>query len=884
MSKKFLIRIFVCLCLMCAFFGTEKSFAQIYIENPYNEASNGYLLVGKTYQLVCDNVNDKITDCFSEDTSILTVTSNGKITTLKTGEVYVKVTAKINGKERNLTKEFHVIKRSESIKHKYYKLYVSGGYNNLPVMEVTTKPADNTDQITFVNDPDSSTSPVYAARHSGNVVINSNKGNGSTVVTARASYRYSDTADVDAELKTDTAYLAVHTHGWTVPYVKIDTVYHAKRCSDAATCPVTDPTQIPGYGPHRYSSNGTCRDCGFKDTSGHTHVWADKYSTDGDNHWYDCTVSGCDGKKDICPHNFGSDNKCKSCKVKHIHNNWTDKISAHDLGHWTACLDCDARKDYTPHSSVYEGTCADAATCDYCAMPYKYGTHPTDSLRVSSNGYSHGIWCGACKISVSSEPHEYVNDTDTTCRCTICDFVHTHTWGAWTIDKDGHSRKCTQQQRNQRGVVYAIENEASDHIYNADRICTVCGYDGNIIQLEDGTYEIYTPKGFVRFAEIVNGGETTANAVLQNNISLASVTAAPVGTTQNPYGGTFDGQGYTVTIKIADAQSNNGLFGVANGAKIKNFTVDGSIAINTSSKAEHVGAVVGAAKGNAVISDILSTVKITGSATANHVGGIAGSSQVFDGTLLIERCIFTGSVNLPNTGDCVGGILGYANKYVTIKNCGATGAVYGPADSHIGGILGYVNSGYFGGVESCWYSGKTNGGAIIGRIKQKGGDIKNNVCTTGAKAFIGDAASNYTAKAVSDWNSGEAVWALNGGVCDGTQIWYQDLDKSGSYPSFSGKTVYRTGQNTYANTMPSAAVFAENGTVEVKYVKGKCVLAVAAYNGSSLAEAKTKDISSPVSIKLSDILSGTVKYDRVKIMLLKDLDEIEPLCEYSEVK
>ena len=84
--------------------------------------------------------------------------------------------------------------------------------------------------------------------------------------------------------------------------------------------------------------------------------------------------------------------------------------------------------------------------------------------------------------------------------------------------------------------------------------------------------------------------------------------------------------------------------------------------------------------------------------------------------------------------------------------------------------------------------------------------------------------------------------------------------------------------------MSSAAVFAENGTVEVKYVKGKCVLAVAAYNGSMLAEAKTKDISSPVSIKLSDILSGTVKYDRVKIMLLKDLDEIEPLCEYSEVK
>ena len=70
-------------------------------------------------------------------------------------------------------------------------------------------------------------------------------------------------------------------------------------------------------------------------------------------------------------------------------------------------------------------------------------------------------------------------------------------------------------------------------------------------------------------------------------------------------------------------------------------------------------------KGGAVISDITSDVKISGSGAAKHIGGMVGSSEGnWKGSLTVERCIFSGTINLPNVSDCVGGVMGYANDFV----------------------------------------------------------------------------------------------------------------------------------------------------------------------------------------------------------------------------
>ena len=84
----------------------------------------------------------------------------------------------------------------------------------------------------------------------------------------------------------------------------------------------------------------------------------------------------------------------------------------------------------------------------------------------------------------------------------------------------------------------------------------------------------------------------------------------------------------------------------------------------------------------------------------------------------------------------------------------------------------------------------------------------------------------------------------------------------------------------YTNTMPAAAVFCDDGKVEVKYIKKPCVLGAAAYKDGKLCGVKLKNISVPLTVNMSELVPENSGYDMVKIMLLKDMNKIEPLCPY----
>lgn len=143
--------------------------------------------------------------------------------------------------------------------------------------------------------------------------------------------------------------------------------------------------------------------------------------------------------------------------------------------------------------------------------------------------------------------------------------------------------------------------------------------------------------------------------------------------------------------KTAVSGNKQGVFGVVKDGQVSNFKISGTITID--GVYTHIGGVVGNAKGGAVISDITSGVKISGSGAAKHIGGMVGSSEEnWKGSLTVERCIFSGTINLPNVSDCVGGVMGYANDFVSILYCGFNGSVTGKKDGYIGGILGYINN------------------------------------------------------------------------------------------------------------------------------------------------------------------------------------------------
>ena len=140
------------------------------------------------------------------------------------------------------------------------------------------------------------------------------------------------------------------------------------------------------------------------------------------------------------------------------------------------------------------------------------------------------------------------------------------------------------------------------------------------------------------FAETVNNGTSTfagQTVKLMADISVSQkVGLVSDGTQVNPFSGTFDGNGYTITATITD-NSNGGtaLFCYINNATIKDLTLAGTITGNM-----HAAALVGFSKGvDNKIQNCTVTANVSG---GSHIGGIAG--HALDSNISITDCVFSG--------------------------------------------------------------------------------------------------------------------------------------------------------------------------------------------------------------------------------------------------
>ena len=90
--------------------------------------------------------------------------------------------------------------------------------------------------------------------------------------------------------------------------------------------------------------------------------------------------------------------------------------------------------------------------------------------------------------------------------------------------------------------------------------------------LVDGTYQIKNAADLNGFAQIVNGGQTDANAVLTDNIDMSGIELTAIG--KSGYNGRFDGGGFAIN----NLESDGALFGVVKpGAVIRDLTINGTI-------------------------------------------------------------------------------------------------------------------------------------------------------------------------------------------------------------------------------------------------------------------------------------------------------------------
>ena len=329
-------------------------------------------------------------------------------------------------------------------------------------------------------------------------------------------------------------------------------------------------------------------------------------------------------------------------------------------------------------------------------------------------------------------------------------------------------------------------------------------------------YEIEFPSELAWLAAAVNGTlpETRSIAadsytgktfVLMNDVDLNGFEWTPIGSSANPFQGTFDGNGKTIkNLVVTGNNSYVGLFGNTNSGEIKNLTVEnakvsgrlnvGVVAghpytskytnITVTGHVEVNGmAYVGAVGGKNAYADWTNvTVNVdetsyvkansveNGTAYRTYVGGVVG----FNGEGCHSFTNITSNINVEGSTCDVGGLFGIAHYGNQFVNCVCTGNVeiYAAEEAaeaqEIGGIAGvWHNGGENVVMTDCSFTGNlaTN---IEGVEFYNGGLVGKPYSATGTgKLIIGGAiyvASAAELQAAVTAATGETVIKLGADI------------------------------------------------------------------------------------------------------------------------
>ena len=269
--------------------------------------------------------------------------------------------------------------------------------------------------------------------------------------------------------------------------------------------------------------------------------------------------------------------------------------------------------------------------------------------------------------------------------------------------------------------------------------CTVTVTDVNKpAQAEDGCYEIATAGQLKWFADEVNSGKPELNARLTADIDLSGVCSAatpwtPIGDQANnqDYRGTFDGQNHKITGLYLENKGSltnvsnyyTALFGLCDGATIKNVSVYGEAKAITRYVAGIVGRACGiSTKRTCTIENCHNYVTLTGEPTNDQIYGHAGVVASAQDTV-IRGC--SNSAAITGYQGYTGGIVADAAHTTTIENCWNTGAILLRGWHYqfpgVGGIVG--NASEEVNITDCYNTGAISFYYKTQKIQQAAGGI-----------------------------------------------------------------------------------------------------------------------------------------------------------------
>ena len=325
-------------------------------------------------------------------------------------------------------------------------------------------------------------------------------------------------------------------------------------------------------------------------------------------------------------------------------------------------------------------------------------------------------------------------------------------------------------------------------------------------------YLIDSPEGLEYMALLTKDGasdgtcfELSGNVVLNSpdkftytsgEIAEAATDAVkwtPVGTSDKPFKGSFDGNGFYITGLYCDGTNSlGGLFGVLEGAEVKNVNLDFAL-VETR---DYAGLVAAKLTGESSVSGCVAYGSVIGKQTvlACVSGGIAGT---VDETSSISDCCVYGAVTGANAfSSNVGGIAGL-NKGA-IEKCTFSGRAFGVTilfSANVGGIAGTNNGTLEGclaqgsvGAESAVVVSESNAGGIAGYSEGEISQCKNECNITGYSVSMDDNIS--TAGGICGYVANSDVYGCenNGSVTGETGVYAGGI---------AGLTVAETGKGEH---------------------------------------------------------------------------------------
>ena len=362
-------------------------------------------------------------------------------------------------------------------------------------------------------------------------------------------------------------------------------------------------------------------------------------------------------------------------------------------------------------------------------------------------------------------------------------------------------------------------------------------------------------------AQIVNGTLSTRAATIAEydlklaaDIDLANHQWTPIGTEENYFKGTFDGNNYTIkNLNVVVTEANEGkafigFFGYAKDATIKNLNFENvnlNIAcLDIDHSQGHIGAVAGSLEGTSTIENVTvkGDIKVEATVTANgasrvavvaggnsygnvtmknvhviandgsylkannNVGALAGQLQ---GKSVFENC--SSNIDVTGTKFFAGGIIGLAAGDQTFTNCRTTGDITITA-----GRLGKAHDHYrVGGIAGGWADGA------------------KNVCTLTNCSYTGElSGTNADGSVAEAFDYAGYVgrgYTLNG--CQGSKVVIDGVEYVQAF-----------------NTAAEAGIYTVNGYYEIATVASLKTFA-AKVNAGDTFEGKTVKLAADLDLK-----------------------------------